>query len=63
MKAEVQRAQPYLDTLLQQSPEHPEAPAFLNALRQEDRRGETAPTHEASSLQQRLRALWGRITR
>lgn len=32
-RADVQRAQPYLATLLQQQPGHPEVPAFLSVLR------------------------------
>jgi tetratricopeptide (TPR) repeat protein len=31
--ADVQRAQPYLATILQENPEHPEVPAFLSVLR------------------------------
>ncbi|EPX63179.1 putative TPR domain protein [Cystobacter fuscus DSM 2262] len=35
-RAEVQRAQPYLTTILQQNPGHPEVPAFLSVLQTDD---------------------------
>ncbi|HEX8539063.1 MAG TPA: hypothetical protein VF664_16455, partial [Cystobacter sp.] len=35
-RAEVQRAQPYLATILQQNPGHPEVPAFLSVLQTDD---------------------------
>ncbi|NOK10340.1 tetratricopeptide repeat protein [Corallococcus exercitus] len=34
-RADVQRAQPYLATILQENPAHPEVPAFLSVLRSE----------------------------
>ena len=34
--ADVQRAQPYLATILQENPAHPEVPAFLSVLRTDD---------------------------
>ena len=36
-RADVQRAQPYLATILQQNPAHPEVPAFLAVLRSDGR--------------------------
>jgi len=35
-RAEVQRAQPYLATILQQNPGHPEVPAFLSVLQSDE---------------------------
>ncbi|ATB42546.1 hypothetical protein CYFUS_008025 [Cystobacter fuscus] len=35
-RSEVQRAQPYLATILQQNPGHPEVPAFLSVLQTDD---------------------------
>ncbi|WNG20093.1 tetratricopeptide repeat protein [Cystobacter fuscus] len=43
-RAEVQRAQPYLATILQQNPGHPEVPAFLSVLQTDD----SAPSANAS---------------
>jgi pilus assembly protein FimV len=48
--AEVQRAQPYLATILQQSPGHPEVPAFLEVLRTDDPGMAAAAPVEAEAL-------------
>ncbi|WP_224366854.1 tetratricopeptide repeat protein [Hyalangium versicolor] len=47
-REEVQRAQPYLVTILQQNPNHPEVPAFLAVLRVEH--AEAPAAHHVESL-------------
>ncbi|RKG67314.1 tetratricopeptide repeat protein [Corallococcus sp. CA054B] len=51
-RADVQRAQPYLATILQENPAHPEVPAFLSVLRAEGGFVAPAATPGVESLEE-----------